>query len=91
MAESGDPSIVAIPHCPSLRPLEPETTPARVNKLSPRFATIRNEPQCTTYDLGYAPLFDQKYAPLFEMHKSTTTKPFVCSALFLLLIAKIAY
>ena len=41
MAESGDPSIVAIPHCPSLRPLEPETTPARVYKLSRRFATTK--------------------------------------------------
>ena len=42
IAEAGDPSIVAIPPCPSLRPLEPETTPARVNKLSPRFATINS-------------------------------------------------
>ena len=38
--EAVDPTIVAIAPCPSLRPLEPETSPARVNKPSRRFATI---------------------------------------------------
>ena len=41
--EAVDPTIVAIAPCPSLRPLEPETSPARVNKLSRRFATISGE------------------------------------------------